>query len=369
MMPTLQPGQRLGIMGTGAPAQQLATVARQAGLQVFTAPATPAGATNPLADLSGTRAFAQQCDLVTSVTQPVAPSILTTIAQYTRFPQGSELTELSQDRALEQAFFQSLNLNTRPVQTVITVADVDHAIATLGLPAQLLPIIKGSSISAELSLQTPADVAQFAPLAGQGSYLYVPAVDVQHQFVVFATKAEPGELKLFPPVAVAANGRLLTIMAAKTLAPDLAAALQQATSKVGQALSTIGNFGVAFLLTTTGLLYVTGLQLPLSSLTVSLSRGCNFTPAELHLRALSELPLPTVEPLVPQQWCGFSTNAEPAALVARRQHPDWEFDFSYRSPTDATRTGGVWVPTTDPERTKQQLQQSGLLNLPSEKGK
>ncbi|USS85606.1 ATP-grasp domain-containing protein [Fructilactobacillus myrtifloralis] len=367
MMPTLQPGQRLGIMGTGAPAQQLATVARQAGLQVLSAPATPAGASNPLANPSVSRAFAQQCDLVTSVTQPVAPAILSTITQYTRFPQGSELTELSRDRALEQAFFQSLNLNTRPVQTVITADDVNHAIATLGLPAQILPIIKDSSNQDGISLQTPADVAQFSPLAGQGSYLYVPTVDVQHQFVVLATKAETGELELFPPVAVAANGRLLTTMATEMLDSDLAAELQQATSKVGQALTTVGSFGVAFLLTTTGLLYVTGLQLSLPSLTVNLSRGCNFTPAELHVRALSGLPLPTVEQLIPQQWCGFATNAEPAALVARRQHPDWEFDFSYRSPTDATLTGGVWVSTTDPERTKRQLQQSGLLNLPSEK--
>ena len=63
--------------------------------------------------------------------------------RFTRVPQGSDTLEITQDRLLERAFFEQLNINVAPYATIVSLDDVYQAVSSIGYPCILKPIQKG----------------------------------------------------------------------------------------------------------------------------------------------------------------------------------------------------------------------------------
>ncbi|USS86301.1 hypothetical protein M3M38_06330 [Fructilactobacillus cliffordii] len=361
-MKLLNPGMTLGIIGKGYQLQQLADAARRTDLKVLLYPTSTSEHPHSLTDADFLHAFAEQSDVTTAITESVPLASLETIATGSEFPQGTELTEISQDRALEQAFFQSLNLNGVPFSTVINTSDVEQGIETLGLPAQIIPISKRSANQQPLDLKTKDDLVKFNPLAGHGSYLFIPDLPVKHHLVASATKSVQGKIESFPLVQINQPGRSFTSLTedTKLISPDVQMEIETTMQKIGEALHVVGNFAVSLLVTTTDILYVQGL-LPALDLPVNvLQRGLNTTPAEQHLRAIRGLPLTPIHQFQSERWLSLTKYQRAAALEAQRQYPDWNFDFSYRDDNPGT-SGDVWIPVDEPALTNDRIQRARLL--------
>ncbi|USS88497.1 ATP-grasp domain-containing protein [Fructilactobacillus hinvesii] len=361
-MKPFNPGMTLGIIGKGYQLQQLADAARRTELKVLLYPNPTAENPHSLTDAGLLHAFAEQSDVTTAIAEPVPLSSLETISTGSEFPQGTELTEISQDRALEQAFFQSLNLNGVPFSTVINTSDVEQGIDTLGLPARIIPISKRSANQQPLDLKTKDDVAKFISLAGRGSYLFVPDLPVKHHLVASATKSVQGKIESFPLVQINQQGRSFTSLTedTKLISPEVQTEIEKTMQKIGEALHVVGNFAVSLLVTTTDILYVQGL-LPALDLPVNvLQRGLNTTPADQHLRAIRGLPLTPIHQFQSERWLSLTKPQLEAALEAQRQHPDWDFDFSYRDDHPEI-LGDVWIPVDEPALTNERIQRARLL--------
>jgi 5-(carboxyamino)imidazole ribonucleotide synthase len=140
----LAPGSTIGIVGGGQLGRMLAIAAAQLGYRchIFDPHAAPcaadvaAGFTRAaFDDPEALRRFADACDVVTYEFEnlPVAP--LAAIAGKLR--PGTRSLEVAQDRAEEKRFIAGTGARVAPWQAVSSLADVETAVAALGLPIVL----------------------------------------------------------------------------------------------------------------------------------------------------------------------------------------------------------------------------------------
>ncbi|MCF7523924.1 hypothetical protein L3X07_14160 [Levilactobacillus brevis] len=60
--------------------------------------------------------FAESCAAIVYDSEQVNTSTVKFLAQYTQIPQGTDMLEMMQDRLLERAFFEQLNVNIAPMR-------------------------------------------------------------------------------------------------------------------------------------------------------------------------------------------------------------------------------------------------------------
>ncbi|MDN3537079.1 hypothetical protein QPX96_04665 [Limosilactobacillus fermentum] len=87
--------------------------------------------------------FGQNSDLVIYASSLIAPVAINYLTNFTQVPQGVAALEIVQDRLMERAFLDEINVNVSPYVTVISLDDVYQSIDSIGYPAVLKPIQRG----------------------------------------------------------------------------------------------------------------------------------------------------------------------------------------------------------------------------------
>jgi 5-(carboxyamino)imidazole ribonucleotide synthase len=168
-MKPLTPGSTIGILGGGQLGRMLAIAAAQLGFDVciFTdepdSPASRVAAKTIIGNYLDTAAladFARRVAVVTTEFENVpAQTAEALIAAGARVAPCPNALAIAQDRFDEKSFLQTLGIATPPFAAINSQADLEHAVARIGLPAILKTRRLGYDGRGQIRLKSEADVA------------------------------------------------------------------------------------------------------------------------------------------------------------------------------------------------------------------
>ena len=146
---SLKPGLTLGVLGGGQLGRMLAIAAAKLGVKahIFApeaeSPAFEVSAAHtcaPYSDRAALQAFADTVDAITFEFENVPTATLDRLRAHAptlAIAPASAALAITQDRISEKSFMQGLGLETAPFAAIDTLADLEAAIARIGVPAIL----------------------------------------------------------------------------------------------------------------------------------------------------------------------------------------------------------------------------------------
>jgi 5-(carboxyamino)imidazole ribonucleotide synthase len=259
----IEPGATIGILGGGQLGRMLALAAASMGYRVHVLapeaelPAGDVAAVVTRADYDDWAAldrFAAAVDVVTFEFENIDPAAVRYLAARKPVAPGANCLEVAQDRLAEKQFVAGLGGRPAAFRAVDSRADLDVAIADIGLPAVLKTRRFGydGKGQARLHQATDADAAWTA-IGGQPAILEA-FIDFSHEFSVVLARGGDSEIVSWPvPHNVHVNGILDTSHVPAP--PEIAALAEEATAlarRVADALAYVGVLTLEFFATADG---------------------------------------------------------------------------------------------------------------------
>ena len=251
----LPPGSTIGIVGGGQLGRMMAMAAAQLGFKchIFDPHFRPCAA-----EVSGafTRAayndqaalarFADQCDVVTYEFEnlPVAP--LAALGEKLR--PGTRSLEIAQDRAAEKRFIEESGARVAAWREVGTEAELDAAVAALGVPLVLKSRRLGYDGKGQAWVRDPTAARAAWASIGDAPAVAEAAVAFDTEFSVLIARGADGETRAFPcPRNEHGQGilRRSTVPAGPVI-EALADGAVAAAAALAAALDHVGMFTVEF---------------------------------------------------------------------------------------------------------------------------
>lgn len=361
------------MIGNSANAAMLVTMARKMGLRVGAYGPDETSEALQLADFKAVgdgkdseklQHFAQSCAAIVYDSDHVSPDVVKFLAQYTRIPQGSDLLEMMQDRLLERAFYDQLNVNIAPYATIIDLDDVYQSVNSIGYPCVLKPIQKEWSKGRELVIHTQTDIAKAAGLLDWGTYILESQVAYDREYSILVARDQAGQQQLFPITETqSVNDRPLRTWVPADVPADVTSEIHRIAGEIGKHVNYVGVFELCVYLTASGAIYVKKI-VPAPS-----ENGYVFTAAATvdefaeHLRAIAGLPLALPEILTPAVTNTFTVKQLPAMRTQWQIKPNWHFNFYHlRNQQDDEIMGHVTITGAAIKPLLDQLDDTGIWN-------
>lgn len=193
---------KVGILGDGQLARFLSLAAYAIGLDVAIYSSANSLATQGLTanyyngsldDNAQLRAFFNDCDVVTYETENI-PEAVQGLFPLTKIVMPPRLAlQTAQDRLLEKKLFTELNLATNQYQAVDTAAELQAAVAKLGLPLLLKQRRQAYDGRGQIWLRSQADVSQQLKRDCR-NLLAEQAVNFTREFSIIGVRRANGEV-------------------------------------------------------------------------------------------------------------------------------------------------------------------------------
>ena len=309
MTKTLFPGSTLGIIGDSPNGIMLARAAKKMGYKVVAYSRYEESPTLAEADVRivgkmndklKLQSFAQRCDVVTYESEHVNSEVIKYIAQYTSVPQGTDALEYMQDRLLERAFFEQLNVNIAPYATIVNLDDVYQAVTSIGYPCVLKPIQKGLGKTHQQIIRKQSDIAKCADIIDMGTYILESWIPYTKELSVVLIKDAKGTVNFFPVIENIYHDHVLhESLVPAMISNDVEAEVRRLADKIAKNLNYVGTMEIAFFLTESGAIYVKRVVPGLHASGYVFDKATNVTMFEQHLRALAQMPLVKTELMEP----------------------------------------------------------------------
>jgi len=244
----------IGILGGGQLGRMLALAGYPLGLRFcFLEPAAdaPAGhlAEHVRAgydDPAALERFGAGVDLISYEFENVSVAAARRLAEHVPVYPPPAALDAAQDRLAEKRFFQSLGVATPPFAPVSSRAELDAAIAQIGLPAVLKTRRLGYDGKGQFVLHAPADVDRaWAALGGAPSVLE-GFVAFTRELSILAARNRSGQIVFYPLVENHHRAGILrlSLAPAPALAPALQAEAEQIAAKALAALDYVGMLAI-----------------------------------------------------------------------------------------------------------------------------
>jgi 5-(carboxyamino)imidazole ribonucleotide synthase len=299
MTEALPPGAVIGILGGGQLGRMLSVAASRLGYRchVYEPGAAPAGdvahkvTTGPYEDETALRAFAASVDVITYEFENVPTTALDLLESLRPIRPNRRALAISQDRITEKRFLNDLGLQTAPWAAVNSEADLDAAVARLGLPAILKTARMGYDGKGQVKLTTQAEIpAAWAAMAGAASVLE-GFIAFDREISVIAARGLDGSVAAYDPGENIHQGGILrtTTVPARLSRGQRSDAVLLA-ARILTALDYVGVMGVELFVTPEGLL-VNEIAPRVHNSGHWTQAGCTVDQFEQHIRAVAGLPL------------------------------------------------------------------------------
>ncbi|MCC4381583.1 ATP-grasp domain-containing protein [Limosilactobacillus reuteri] len=302
----IYPGSTLGIIGINRNGAALIAAAKKAGFNVGVyvdrsqpsvtkmADFTIVGAMNDRAKLTQ---FGEACDAVIYQTPNVDSRILHFLSQYAVIPQGINALEIVQDRLMERAFLDQVNINIAPYVTVVSLDDVYQSIDSIGYPALLKPIQRGIGENSML-IERQSDITRAADFIDTGTYLLESWIEHTNEYTMTAA-TDGKDTEIFPLAQLHYNDKrqLISVATPANIHDDMLKEMQRIVKSVAASLEYRGVFSVNFYVTSTGTLYVKNIEPGLTSIANIYDVTANVDQYEEQLRSAVGMPLHVITPL------------------------------------------------------------------------
>lgn len=302
----IYPGSTLGIIGINRNGAALIAAAKKAGFNVGVyvdrsqpsvtkmADFTIVGAMNDRAKLTQ---FGEACDAIIYQTPNVDSRVLHFLSQYAVIPQGINALEIVQDRLMERAFLDQVNINIAPYVMVVSLDDVYQSIDSIGYPALLKPIQRGIGENSML-IERQSDITRAADFIDTGTYLLESWIEHTNEYTMTAA-TDGKDTEIFPLAQLHYNDKrqLISVATPANIHDDMLKEMQRIVKSVAASLEYRGVFSVNFYVTSTGTLYVKNIEPGLTSIANIYDVTANVDQYEEQLRSAVGMPLHVITPL------------------------------------------------------------------------
>ena len=256
----IPPGETIGILGGGQLGRMLAMAAAQLGYRCHVyAPesdsiAAEVSAAFTCAEWSDTEAmarFAQDCAVVTYEFENVPVTPLMALGTVPLRPHPRAL-ETAQDRLAEKRFVHELGGTTAPYAPVDSRAELDEAVARIGMPGILKTRRDGYDGKGQWRIQSAADVDALdlpdQPLIYEGFVIF------EAEFSVILCRGADGDVRFFDSARNTHDGGILARSVVPAGAPidSQVAPARALAAKVAEALDYVGVLTLEFFATAQG---------------------------------------------------------------------------------------------------------------------
>ncbi|MGL5363347.1 MAG: 5-(carboxyamino)imidazole ribonucleotide synthase [Bosea sp. (in: a-proteobacteria)] len=304
------PGDTLGILGGGQLARMIALAAADYGIHthIFApeadSPAFEVAGQHSCAayeDEAALAAFASKVGAVTYEFENVPAATAAFLSARLPVRPGAHALSQTQDRLTEKTMLRAAGCQTADFAKVDTLADLEAAIATIGLPAVLKTRRLGYDGKGQAKIMAASDVGvAFAAMRGAPAILeaFVP---FSAEVSVVAARGLDGAFAAFP---VTENEHRNHILYRSTVPAQITAATEERAladaRRIGEALGYVGVFAVEFFVVPTH----DGEKLLVNEIAPRVhnsghwtSEGAETSQFHQHVRAVCGLPLGSTEAL------------------------------------------------------------------------
>jgi 5-(carboxyamino)imidazole ribonucleotide synthase len=332
------PGATLGILGGGQLGSMFAAAAKRMGYRVE--------ALSDVADCPAARVcdrvhlgayddpvflteVGRGLDVVTFEFENVPAAAGEALARVTAVRPEPQVLHTTQDRAREKAFLVSHGFACAPHRVVRSLAELQAAVAVLGLPAVLKTAACGYDGKGQAKLVSPADVepaweAVHVGADGPRTCVLEGWIDFDCEISVVAARGLNGEVAAFAPARNAHANHILDISSVPAGLPE--PVLAAATDIAGRILAALGVVGVAcveFFVTQDGRVLVNEIAPRTHNSGHLTIEACETSQFEQQVRAVCGLPLGStrlVAPAAMANLLGECWGDDPARAP---REPDW----------------------------------------------
>jgi 5-(carboxyamino)imidazole ribonucleotide synthase len=303
------PGSVIGVLGSGQLGRMFAIAARRMGYRVHVFSPdddTPTGQVAdveiPAAyeDLEAVADFARCVDVMTFEFENVPVATAEAAARYAPIYPAGQVLHTTQNRLREKSFLRDAGLPVTPFTPIRSVADIEEAIETVGLPAVLKTAAWGYDGKGQMRVDSFDDVQRAWQQLGSADAVLERRVDFAGEISVVATRGRRGELSCFEPISNIHRNHILDVsISPATVSSQVSSAAVEIARSVLTKLNVVGVLCVEYFVTQTGDLLINELApRPHNSghLTIDAHVSCQF---EQQVRAVCGLPLGAIEQLRP----------------------------------------------------------------------
>jgi 5-(carboxyamino)imidazole ribonucleotide synthase len=250
-LPVLKPDATIGILGGGQLGRMLALAGARLGFKchVF-APSPDAPAFDVVhrvtcADFTDTEAldrFAADVDVVTYEFENVPADTATFLSARKPVLPNPEVLATTQDRLAEKTFVASLGIGTARFATVNSPAELDSAIATIGVPAILKTRRFGYDGKGQLAIRNGNDHARAWRELGASKAILEAFVPFEREISVVVARDRDGRVEAFD---VTENEHRDHILKTSRVPAAITAVVEAEARRIGETIaSALGHIGV-----------------------------------------------------------------------------------------------------------------------------
>ncbi len=244
---------KIGVIGGGQLGRMMALAGTPLGMQfVFLDPAPDACAQtlgehicSDYGDQDHLRQLADGVDLVTFEFESVPAETVAFLSQFAPVYPSAESLRIARDRWFEKTMFKALGIPTPEFIDIQSQADVDAAVAAIGLPAVMKTRTLGYDGKGQKVLRKAADVTGAFAELGSVPCILEGFVPFTGEVSLLAVRARDGETRFYPLVHNHHDNGVLTLSIASTDHP-LQALAEDYVGRVLQQLDYVGVLAFEF---------------------------------------------------------------------------------------------------------------------------
>lgn len=302
MKGALPPNATIGLVGGGQLGRMSALAAARLGYRCHiltreidspAAQVSHAVTISDYADPTSLRAFASAVDVISFEFENVSAEGLDLLASLKPVRPAPSVLRISQDRMVEKSFLNGAGVPTAPWLVVETLAELEAAVARLGLPAVLKTTRLGYDGKGQAMLSTAEDLAPAFERLFPRPLILEGFVDFAREISVMIARGADGSMSAFDTVENRHRDHILDV----TLAParidaEVDQAAQAISVRVAEAVDLVGLLAVEMFVDRDGRVLVNEIApRPHNSGHWTID-ACPASQFELHIRAIAGLPLP-----------------------------------------------------------------------------
>jgi 5-(carboxyamino)imidazole ribonucleotide synthase len=309
MNTVIPPGSVIGVLGSGQLGRMFTIAARRMGYRVRVLSPdddTPTGQVADIEiqagydDLDTVAEFARGVDVISFEFENVPVTTAEVAARYAPVRPAGQVLHTTQHRLREKTFLRNAGLPVTPFAPVRSAADLDRAIAAVGLPAVLKTAFWGYDGKGQVRVESHQQAVEAWQTLGGGEAILERWIDFDSELSVVAVRGPTGELACFDPIANIHRHHILDVsLAPAQVEPAVSSGAIEIARTVMTHLDVVGVLCVEFFLTKDRCLLINELApRPHNSghLTIDAHVACQF---EQQVRAVCGLPLASTEQLRP----------------------------------------------------------------------
>ncbi|MBC1797901.1 5-(carboxyamino)imidazole ribonucleotide synthase [Listeria booriae] len=329
----LLPNSTIGIIGGGQLGRMMALAAKEMGYKVIVLDPTVDAPCGQVADeqivanytdLNALKELAEKSDVVTYEFENVDNDALHSIENSVRIPQGSELLSITQDRILEKAYLESLNINLAPYAVIVDRDDIEQHINSLGYPAVLKTTQGGYDGKGQYVIQSEEDIDKAVELLRFGTCVLEAWIPFEREVSVIVARNSEGQIETFPVAENDHKNNILhTTVVPAALDEESIHEAEAIAVKLAEYLHLEGVLAVEMFVTGSGAIYVNELAPRPHNSGHYTIEACNISQFTQHIRAIAGLPLLKPELLRPAMMVNILGQHVDGVNEVLAEHPDW----------------------------------------------